>query len=238
MEDALRFTESLIQRGGAHYCCFCEASLLASLIRDQELARSLESAGAIFPDGVALMLLARTRGVRLPSRVPGPSFLLAACAYGVSRGWRHFLYGGAPGVPDALARRLSADYPGIAIAGTFSPPFRPLTAPEEGEVARMIGRANPTILWVALGSPKQELWAASHVGKMQVPLILPVGAAFDFHSGARPWAPGWVRKCGMEWAFRGATGGRRIFLRNLACVSTVALYLAQSALRSAFNRKA
>jgi len=225
MPAALALTDSLIRRRGHHFFCFCEASLLSSILRDAELAQAVNRADAVFPDGIALVALARLRGHSLPQRIPGPSFLLAACADGVERGWRHFFYGGGPGVADKLAERLRRDYPGIAIAGTHCPPFRPLTASEELATRQMIESAKPDLLWVCLGSPKQERWCAEHVGQINVPIMLAVGAAFDFHTGQQAWAPKWIRKIGMEWAFRTLTGGKRTFLRNLRCVSVVGAYL-------------
>lgn len=225
LQAALEYTDALIRRESHHYFCFCEASLLSSLIRDHELATALHTAEAIFPDGVALVALARLRGYACPPRIPGPSFLLAAAEFGVSRGWRHYLYGGAPGVADQLASRLRRDYPGIIIAGTCSPPFRPLTEAEETATKQLIESSKPHLLWVALGSPKQERWCAEQLGRIHVPVMLAVGAAFDFHSGNRPWAPAWIRKVGMEWAFRTVTGGRRTLFRNLRCVSLVGFYM-------------
>jgi N-acetylglucosaminyldiphosphoundecaprenol N-acetyl-beta-D-mannosaminyltransferase len=237
MQTALEFTDSLLRHGGNQYFCFCEASLLSSLIRDAELSRELRTAYAVFPDGIALVALARLRGYVLPERIPGPSFLLAACAYGVERGWRHFFYGGGPGVADELATRLRGDYPGIIIAGTLTPPFRALTEIEESATKEMIESARPDLLWVCLGSPKQERWCAAHLGRLEVPLMLAIGAAFDFHSRNRPWAPAWIRRIGMEWLFRTVTGGKRTFLRNLRCVTIVGAYLAKAALNYQFKRR-
>jgi N-acetylglucosaminyldiphosphoundecaprenol N-acetyl-beta-D-mannosaminyltransferase len=236
VESALAYTEALLKDGEPHRFSFCEGSLLSSILRDPVLPKTVRGSDAVFADGVALLTLARLHGRPLPGRVPGPSFMLAACGYGVERGWRHFFYGGAPGVPERLAERLQRDYPGMKIVGTYSPPFRPLTEVEELEVKEMIETAKPHLLWVGLGSPKQEFWCADHLGKINVPLLLPVGAAFDFHSGNRLWAPRWVRAIGMEWLFRTITGGKRIFLRNLRCVTVVGLFLAQTALRRLFGR--
>jgi N-acetylglucosaminyldiphosphoundecaprenol N-acetyl-beta-D-mannosaminyltransferase len=228
MEDALKLADLFVKDGKQHYFCFCESKLLTSAILDPELARALESADAIFPDGIALMALARLKGHSPPERIPGPRFLLAACAYGVERGWRHFFYGGASGVADKLAERLREQFPEIIIAGTYSPPFRPLSADEELADKSMIELAKPDLLWVCLGSPKQERWCAEHVGKISVPLTLAVGAAFDFHTRQQPWAPAWVRKVGLEWLFRTLTGGRKNFGRNLKAIIVVALYLAKA----------
>ena len=225
--EAIDLVESLTRDGGHHFVCFCEANLLSNICRFPEVAEVVASADAVLADGVALTKLAGLHGHPLPERVPGPTFLLRACEYGLARGWRHFFYGGANGVAERLASVSQARFPGLHVAGTYCPPFRSLTDDEETDVKRMIQDARPHLLWVALGSPKQELWCADHVGKIDVPLMLPVGAAFDFHTGNRPWGPAWVRRIGMEWLWRTLTGGRRTFARNIRCVSTVACLLAR-----------
>jgi N-acetylglucosaminyldiphosphoundecaprenol N-acetyl-beta-D-mannosaminyltransferase len=144
----------------------------------------------------------------------GPRTMLDLCRHGVAKGYRHFLYGGEVGIAERLAERLRETIPGLKIVGTCTPPFRPLTVEEERAIAAQIEQSQADVLWVALGAPKQELWVASHAGKINVPLMLAVGAAFDFHSGNRKWAPAWIRKIGMEWLFRTITGGKRVFLRN------------------------
>jgi N-acetylglucosaminyldiphosphoundecaprenol N-acetyl-beta-D-mannosaminyltransferase len=146
--------------------------------------------------------------------MPGPVFLLHACNFGQSYGWRHFFYGGAPGVPEKLAATLQKHFPRLQVAGCWSPPFRPLTPQEESSVKCMIETAQTDVLWVALGSPHQELWAFDHVPALNVPFIFPVGAAFDFHAGIRPWAPKLIRELGMEWLFQAFTGGKRMFVRT------------------------
>ncbi len=234
-QEALSLLESAVRDGGRSYFCFCEASLLSNVLHRVDVADAVNASTATFPDGVAVMMLARLRGHRLTERIPGPSFLPLACEHGVSRGWRHFFYGGAPGVAEKLAVELTRRYPGMKVAGTHSPPFRELTESEEAEVARMVRGAD--LMWVALGSPKQERWVAEHRGKLDVPVMLAVGAAFDFHSGARPWAPAWVRRMGMEWAFRMFTGGGRTFRRNVRCVSIVAWHLTKESARRLVGKR-
>ena len=231
ISDSLGWLESWLLRGQRGFVCFCEASLLSKVISDEKVRDCVAKAAMVFADGVALAALARIQGHKLGSRVPGPTFILAACEHGLSRGWRHFFYGGAPGVAKKLAEQLSTEFPGIIVAGTHSPPFRQLTSSEESDVRQMIEASRPDLLWVCLGSPKQELWCADHVGLLDVPIMLPVGAAFDFHSGHRPWAPAWVRCIGMEWLFRTFTGGLRTFFRNVRCVTVVAGILLRAAAR-------
>lgn len=224
--------ESALEDRQAHFYCFCEANLLSHALSNPALRAALEKADAIFPDGVALVLLAKLLRTPLVERVTGPTFMLDACQHGVAKGWRHFFYGGAPGVADKLAIKLSERFPGLQVAGTWCPPFRLLTPDEELAAKQAIEAARPDLLWVGLGGPKQEFWIAEHLGRINVPVMLAIGAAFDFHSGNRAWAPAWIRRTGMEWAYRAATGGRRTFLRNVKCVARVATHLMQVALRA------
>ena len=161
-----------------------------------------------------MTLGARLLRKKLPSRLPGPYVMLKVCEFGARQGWKHFFYGGAEGVAKRLADRLSKQFPGLKVVGTYSPPFCSLTEPQDSEVVEMINKTNPDIIWVGLGAPKQEKWMAEHIGKLSAPLMLGVGAAFDFHSGNKKWAPTWIRKIGLEWLYRMFTGGRRVFIRN------------------------
>lgn len=215
---------------------FCEASLFSSALTDQRIVEVLRCSNWVFADGVAVKSIAQVNGTPFPERMPGPAFMLMACEYGLRFGWRHYFYGGAAGVADQLAKSLKERFEGLVVAGTRSPPFRDLTQDEEDMLRDEINRIRPHIMWVALGSPRQELWVYHHLDTLGVPYMFPVGAAFDFHSGSRPWAPQWVRRIGLEWLFRMTTGGRRIFLRNCRCVSTVGLFLVKEYVRHLYRR--
>ena len=241
--EALRLLAELISGGlptpgsPVPYVCFCEANLLSCLTDDAELREILHQAAAVFADGIAAFKLAAIYNHPLPERVPGPGFMLKACEAGVAKGWRHFFYGGGEGVADKLAEVLQQKFTGLKVAGTFSPPFREIGAlDEDDEVLRMIEKSGADILWVGLGGPKQEYWMASHARRIRVPVMLGVGAAFDFHSGNRPWAPRWIRATGTEWIFRALTGGRSTFVRNIRCVSRVSGLLWREMRKSKSNR--
>lgn len=148
-------------------------------------------------------------------RVYGPDLMLALCERSLEKGYRHFFYGGAPGVPERLAERLGARFPGLRVVGTFSPPFRPLTLEEDEKVVRMINGASPDILWVGLGAPKQERWMAEHRDRLRVPVMIGVGAAFDFYAGVKRQAPRWMQRAGLEWLFRLCQEPRRLWRRYL-----------------------
>ena len=162
-----------------------------------------------------LVWLSRARGFGYVNRVYGPDLMLALCERSLSKGYRHFLYGGAPGVPEKLAENLKRRFPGLDVVGTYSPPFRPLTHEEDERVVRMINEAGPDIVWVGLSTPKQERWMAGHIGRLEAPVLIGVGAAFDFHSGVKRQAPRWMQRSGLEWLFRLLTEPRRLWRRYL-----------------------
>ena len=152
-------------------------------------------------DGVGVVIAGRMMGHKIP-RLHGPDLMLRCNEYGVDKKWRHFFYGGRDGVPELLSEKLSEKFPGLITAGTYSPPFRQLTPDEDEAIIKRINDANPDILWVGLGLLKQEQWIAEHVGKINVPWMIGVGAAFDFHTGTIKRAPRFFRRIGLEWFYR------------------------------------
>ncbi len=229
--EALERLAALVKNGHGHYVCFCEANLLSHCLGDDELVAVLERADLTLPDGTATALLARLTTERRVERVPGPDFMIAACEYGVARGWRHFFVGGVEGAAAILVASLRERFPGIEIAGWFCPPFQAWAEDDQHEVEALIERTRPHLVWVALGSPRQEYWMADEVEKLQAPVFLGVGAAFDFHTGMQRRAPRWLRHVGLEWLYRMATGGRRVLARNLQCVPRVGALLAREWVR-------
>jgi N-acetylglucosaminyldiphosphoundecaprenol N-acetyl-beta-D-mannosaminyltransferase len=175
----------------------------------------LNAIDLVVPDGTPLVWLGRRRGHDLPRRVYGPDLMLAFCGVTQEQGYRHFFYGGEPGVPAEVAASLKHRFPGIQVAGSYSPPFRPLSREEEDETVAMISQAAPDVLWVGLGAPKQERWMHEHRNKLDVPVVVGVGAAFDMISGRRRQAPRWMREHGLEWLFRLLQEPRRLWRRYL-----------------------
>ena len=186
------------------------------LARDNpRLHAAHEQADLVAPDGVPLVWAARLSGSQEISRVCGPDLLLAACEYGVSRNWRHYLVGGAPGVAEMLQKKLAAKFPGIKIVGTQCPPFRDVTTKEDRASCAAIRAARPDFVWVGLGTPKQEIWMANHRGKYGGAIQIGVGAAFDIHAGLISRAPIWMQSYGLEWAHRLVVEPRRLWSRYL-----------------------
>jgi N-acetylglucosaminyldiphosphoundecaprenol N-acetyl-beta-D-mannosaminyltransferase len=170
-------------------------------LRRPEHAEYIRRARFSLCDGMGVVIAGLARGCRV-HRFNGPVLMEKCCEYGVSRGWRHFFYGGKPGVADLLARRLAQRFPGLIVAGVIAPPFRTGPLREGASTLATIQRARPDILWVGLGLLKQERWIAEHISTLRVPWFVGVGAAFDFHAGTARWAPRWIQHMGFEWLYR------------------------------------
>lgn len=191
----------------------------------------LNAADLVVPDGMSLVWLGRRKGYDLPRRVYGPELMLEFCEKTAGRGYRHFFYGGEPSVPERLAESLKRRFPALEVCGTCSPPFRPLDPEEDRNIVKKISQVTPDVLWVGLGAPKQERWMHEHRNKLHVPVIVSVGAAFDFLSGRRKQAPRWMRDHGLEWLFRLLQEPRRLWRRYLLYGVQFIAYLALDSLR-------
>jgi len=154
-----------------------------------------------FCDGIGVVIAAKCEGKRV-WRLNGPVLVEKCCEYGIKYGWRHFFCGGKEGVAEQMSQRLSKRFPGMITAGTFCPPFREMSVAEEKQMISTINTVRPDILWVGLGLLKQEAWIAKYIDRIDVPWMVGVGAAFDFHAGTARWAPKWIRRIGMEWLYR------------------------------------
>lgn len=204
-----------IADGEKHYALFSPVSTIMQCRQDPELRKVANHAGLVNPDGMPLVFLSRMMGEKETDRVYGPDFMMAFSELSVERGYKHFYYGGAEGVPEQLATTMREKFPGLQIVGTYSPPFRALTPEEDEDIVKMINDANPDVIWVGLGSPKQDHWMAQHRDRLNAAALLGVGAAFDFHTGRKPQAPYWMQRSGLEWTFRLATEPRRLWKRYL-----------------------
>ncbi|MCC7186684.1 MAG: WecB/TagA/CpsF family glycosyltransferase [Acidobacteria bacterium] len=215
LTDTVGILFDWIERQHAHYVCVTGVHGVMESWRDPALRDIHNRAGLVTPDGMPLVWLSWAAGHRAVTRVYGPDLMLAACTASVPRGYRHFFYGGAPGIADALAARLRQQCPGLVVAGTWCPPFRALTHDETADVRQRINDAHADIVWVGISTPRQERWMADMVGTVQAPVFIGVGAAFDFHAGAKRQAPRWMQQSGLEWLFRLASEPRRLGKRYL-----------------------
>jgi N-acetylglucosaminyldiphosphoundecaprenol N-acetyl-beta-D-mannosaminyltransferase len=153
-------------------------------------------------------------GHSLGGRVYGPELMSRSCARAATTGQRMYLYGGRnQGALVQLALNLRQRHPGVKIVGGYSPPHRPLTEEERAAVADEINRSGADVVWVGIGVPKQEKWMVMMRPQLTAPVLIGVGAAFDFHAGLVPQAPNWMQEAGLEWAFRLAHEPRRLWRR-------------------------
>jgi polysaccharide deacetylase family protein (PEP-CTERM system associated) len=201
-EDVLNLIEHWRTTRARRYIVFTPPHSVLLCHRDAELQAATNEAGLVLPDGVGIILAAHLLNYRHHGRVTGPTFMLKLCDWGRQHHYRHYFYGGAEGVAEGLADTLCRKFPGLHMSGTCCPPFRPLTSQEEEATIERINTAEPDIVWVGLGSPKQEKWMRAHVGRIRAAALIGVGAAFDFHSGRRSWAPAPIRSVGLEWMYR------------------------------------
>lgn len=206
---------SILQRASCRYIAVTDMHSLMEAQHRAHFKTILNSAGLAVPDGFPLVWLGRRKGFPLRRRVYGPELMESFCRATAAKGYRHFFYGGAPGVAEALAVRFAARFPGLQAAGFFCPPFRPQTPHEDAATVAMINASRADVVWVGLGAPKQERWMFEHRSALNVPVLIGVGAAFDFHTGRVAQAPLWMRDRGLEWLFRLSCEPRRLWRRYL-----------------------
>ena len=217
MSDVIAEMESWINgRDQTHYVAITGMHGVSESRKDSRFREILRSASLVVPDGMPLVWLARWHRHPISQRVCGSDLMEAFCKQTGSR-YRHFFYGGAAGVAEDLAQSLRERYD-IAVAGTYTPPFRQLTEEEEREVVACVQAAVPDVLWVGLSTPKQERWMYDHRDKFLVPVMLGVGAAFDFNSGKLQRAPAWMGNTGLEWLFRLLVEPKRLWKRYLVTI--------------------
>jgi len=215
-EEALRRIEAMVAARERGYVCHVSVNALMNARREPAAMSALGGADLVLPDGMPVVWALRSLGAEISERVYGPDLMLRACERSLVNGARHFLYGGRDREATlALAKALRRRYPGIAIAGSWTPPYRELTAAEAEEVVEVIDGSGADIVWVGTGSPRQEKWMARMRRRVEAPVMVGVGAAFDFHAGLVRQAPPWMQRRGLEWLFRASRAPRRLGPRYL-----------------------
>jgi N-acetylglucosaminyldiphosphoundecaprenol N-acetyl-beta-D-mannosaminyltransferase len=215
LHDAVDRLRSFTEGAGGRAVHLCNAWTMALARRDVGLTEALNRGDLNLSDGTPLTWVGRRVGfTHMRRRVYGPDLLLATARAGRAWGLRHYLYGSTPEVVSSLARRLADLAPGVELVGVDSPPFRRLTDHEEAELVERVHRVRPGVVWVGLGTPRQDLFVDRFRDRLGVTLVA-VGAAFDFLAGTKCQAPRWIQDRGFEWAFRLATEPRRLWRRYL-----------------------
>jgi N-acetylglucosaminyldiphosphoundecaprenol N-acetyl-beta-D-mannosaminyltransferase len=202
MSQTLHTMKTWIENGKKHYICVTPVHSIMDCYQDESLKVIFNKSGLTTPDGMPLVWILRWKGHKNVDRVYGPSLMLEACEQFQPQGYRHFFFGSTPEVQHKLISNLHARLPNLEIAGHYAPPYENQTPDDHERSIERINHAQPTILWVALGAPQQERWMAEHIGKITAPVMIGVGAAFDFISGHKKQAPPWMRRSGTEWLFR------------------------------------
>ena len=197
------------------YICVTGVHGVMEARRNPDFRRILNHAFINAPDGMPMSWVGHLQGHSQMDRIFGPDLMAATCRISIERGYRHFLYGGEPGVAEMLKDSLQRRFPGLQVVGTYTPPFRSLTTEEEQELLTQVRRSQPHIFWVGLGTPKQERFMADYIDRLQVPLLVGVGAAFDYHTGRTRDCSQWIKRAGLQWLHRLLQDPRRLWKRYL-----------------------
>ena len=203
------------ERAAARYICVTSVHGIITAVFDQHVRRYLNGADVATPDGMPVVWAMRSFGIKTQTRVYGPNLMLHLCAMAEQAGRSIFLYGGKPDVVSRLRENLCRKFPNLTIAGTYSPPFRPLTRYEHSQIAATIRHSKADIVFVGLSTPKQEHWMVQTRAELPGTILVGVGAAFDFHANAVEQAPAWMQDAGLEWLFRLTREPRRLWKRYL-----------------------
>jgi N-acetylglucosaminyldiphosphoundecaprenol N-acetyl-beta-D-mannosaminyltransferase len=213
-DGALDWLDAMVAARQRGYVCVCNVHAVMASAEDADLRAALLGSSLNVPDGQPLVWALNLLGCSLEDRVYGPELMARSCARAARSGQRMYLYGGRnQGALVQLALNLRQRYPGVRIVGGYSPPHRPLTAEEREAVIKEINGSRADVVWVGIGVPKQEKWMAEMRSELEAPVLVGVGAAFDFHAGLVPQAPNLLQESGLEWAYRLAHEPRRLWRR-------------------------
>ncbi len=215
LDKAVELACRSIQAGKRGYICLSGVHGVMEAQSDASFQSILNGALLNLPDGMPMTWVGRFQGYAQMDRVFGPDFMKALCQASVGTGYRHFLYGGAPEVARELKQSLERMIPGLLVAGIYTPPFRALTLDEENDLFDLLRESQPHIVWVGLSTPKQERFMAQYASRVQAPLMVGVGAAFDYHTGRISDSPSWIKRAGLQWLHRLLQDPRRLWKRYL-----------------------
>ncbi len=203
VENVLRLMEQWIQqRDRPHWIAVTGSHGALEAHKRPDFRAVLRSADLSVPDGRWAARVAARKMSSPTHQVRGADLMAAFCQVSSEKGYTNYFYGDTDEILTLARERLEQKYPGVKIIGAYSPPFRPLTTQEDAEIVDRINRANPDVLWVALGLPKQERWIADHLDRLKAPVVVAIGAAIKFHSGKVIPSPRWASKAGLEWLWR------------------------------------
>ncbi len=222
-----------INSANRQYVCVAPVSTIVDANSMPDYCAIVNKAGMITPDGMPVVWLLKAKGSLIAARTYGPDLMLTMCQDGVKSNLKHFFYGGNSTTLQLLEKQLRKEAPGINIVGMHAPDFKPNAAVVTTDIKLKINEAKPDILWVGLGSPKQDFWMSLNRPILDVPVMVGVGAAFDFIAGIKPQAPRWMRGIGLEWLFRLCCEPKRLAKRYFIGNSLFIFYLVRRLITNA-----
>ena len=210
----IEWIDATIAAGGRASLTAAAVHLVMRAHEDEEIRHAVLAATLVVPDGQPLVWALHALGHRGATRVYGPDLMAHHCAHAARTGTPAYLYGGRnPAALIELCVRLRTRFPGLVLAGGYSPPFRDPSEDEDEQIAARINASGAQVVWVGIGQPRQEQWMARMRPRLEAPVLIAVGAAFDFHAGLVAQAPPWMGSHGLEWAYRLAREPRRLWYR-------------------------
>lgn len=215
LDTACHFLQGMVAQRQLGYVCVAPVATIMDARRDPAYLNIINAAALVTPDGMPVVWLGQRRAGAQVKRTYGPDVMIKLCDEGREFGLRHFFYGGTADVCDKLKLHLSQRFPGISIVGAIAPPFCERAGVMSQQEADIINMSGADIVWVGLGSPKQDFWMALNRSLLQPAVLIGIGAAFDFIAGVKPQAPRWLQRSGLEWLFRLCCEPRRLWRRYL-----------------------
>ncbi|HEV2136047.1 MAG TPA: WecB/TagA/CpsF family glycosyltransferase [Terracidiphilus sp.] len=219
MEQALAMVSARLREGRKGYVCFVDVHGILEALKSETVAETYVQAAMAMPDGTPTVWVGRAQGLREINHVTGPAMMEEIFRGNEFAGYSHYFYGGEPGVAGDLAAMLCGKYPWTRIVGTYTPPFRELTRDEEEELVAEVNRLKPDIVWVGIGTPRQDLWMRRMLPRFETRMVFGVGAAFDFLTGRIRLCPEWMKRAGLHWLHRLAQDPMRLWMRNVRNMS-------------------
>ncbi len=219
--DAQRFDEAIekliswASDSQGHYVSTCPVYTLMMCREKPEVMEAVNNADMVTADGMPIVWVQRRRGNAQAERVYGPDVMEALLARTANTPIKHYFWGGLPNVADTLVQRMQTQHPMLKVAGVYSPPISSVGDTPDPEVVKRLNESGAAVIWVGLGSPKQDLWMELYRPFLKAPLFIGVGAAFDMLAGVKSQAPKWMQRSGLEWVFRLAQEPRRLGRRYL-----------------------
>lgn len=211
--ETIDLIEQMVISRRPHYLATANVDFLVQAAKDVELRRILFDAHLVLCDGTPLVWASRLLGNPLPERVAGSDVVPLLIKVAAEKGYRPFFLGATEDSAQKAIQKIKAQYPTLQVAGYYSPPFSPLLEMDHEEIRRRIIAAQPDLLFVGFGCPKQEKWINMNYRSLGVPVSVGIGATIDFLAGKVARAPGWMQKSGTEWIFRLAQEPKRLFKR-------------------------